>query len=420
MPTVQLPNGKTASFPDGMSPQDIQTAIESDPSTGALPGVPKAPTVDVKPLGALDAGGGWSPDDLWRGAVSGVKNMVMHPINTAAGMAEPFLASGVAPGGMYPTTAATGRQQDSQANQSVQGAAQQDQTQQAKSIKANPAYTVGGVVGPALVTAGAAKIPEMVGNSLTSLAPKVANIAMGATPDPYGGDPGAAAVKEGAWGFSPQSILADAKRNIPSAASAHRATLYAAEPTTVDIGDAVTSPFNDVRSAKLNPRTGAATPPQIAKLNRTQNLLTHEQNGAGQPTTALRPLNQYTPLQANDLKSNIYGMTDYDSPTKGALANDALKQSAHNIKNTISTAVPESIPSGNRLHNLMALKELMQSKAPTGIPTSKGGLLGNAVMGGGTLGAIALDRVGNIVRSFPTGRAGVVPPVRASLYDSER
>lgn len=37
MPTVQLPNGKTASFPDGMSPQDIQTAIESDPNSGAAP-----------------------------------------------------------------------------------------------------------------------------------------------------------------------------------------------------------------------------------------------------------------------------------------------------------------------------------------------------------------------------------------------
>ena len=36
MPTrVQLPNGQTAEFPDGMSPQDIQTAIESDPNSGA-------------------------------------------------------------------------------------------------------------------------------------------------------------------------------------------------------------------------------------------------------------------------------------------------------------------------------------------------------------------------------------------------
>ena len=51
MPTVQLPNGKTAQFPDGMSVADIQKAIESDPNSGALPagasgplpGVPKAP-----------------------------------------------------------------------------------------------------------------------------------------------------------------------------------------------------------------------------------------------------------------------------------------------------------------------------------------------------------------------------------------
>jgi hypothetical protein len=35
MPTVKLPNGQTAAFPDGMSPDDIQKAIESDPNSGA-------------------------------------------------------------------------------------------------------------------------------------------------------------------------------------------------------------------------------------------------------------------------------------------------------------------------------------------------------------------------------------------------
>lgn len=37
MPTVKLPNGQTASFPENMSPQDIQQAIESDPNSGAKP-----------------------------------------------------------------------------------------------------------------------------------------------------------------------------------------------------------------------------------------------------------------------------------------------------------------------------------------------------------------------------------------------
>jgi hypothetical protein len=41
--TVQLPNGQTASFPDGMSPEDMQKAIESDPNSGAHPH-PSSPT----------------------------------------------------------------------------------------------------------------------------------------------------------------------------------------------------------------------------------------------------------------------------------------------------------------------------------------------------------------------------------------
>ena len=43
MPTVKLPNGKTARFPDSMQPDEIQKAIESDPEFAPQPGVPAAP-----------------------------------------------------------------------------------------------------------------------------------------------------------------------------------------------------------------------------------------------------------------------------------------------------------------------------------------------------------------------------------------
>lgn len=122
-----------------------------------VPDAPKAPQVEMKKLGALDAGGGWNPDDLWRGAASGIKNMFAHPFQTAESMGQPFVASGAAPGGMYPTTAATTRPQDSQANAAVQNQAQGDQAQAAKFIGQNPAYTAGTVAGPALATAGLSK-----------------------------------------------------------------------------------------------------------------------------------------------------------------------------------------------------------------------------------------------------------------------
>lgn len=46
MPTrVQLPNGATADFPDGMSPDDIQKAIESDPTFGVAAQKPQPSTL---------------------------------------------------------------------------------------------------------------------------------------------------------------------------------------------------------------------------------------------------------------------------------------------------------------------------------------------------------------------------------------
>lgn len=111
----------------------------------------------------LEPRGGWVNGDVARGAVEGVKNMFAHPFQTAAGMGAPFVASGVAPGGMYPTTAATGRPEDAQANAQVQQQAQRGQADAAQFIEKNPAYSVGSVAGPALVTAGIAKgVPMLV------------------------------------------------------------------------------------------------------------------------------------------------------------------------------------------------------------------------------------------------------------------
>lgn len=48
--TVQLPNGQTAEFPEGMSPQEIQHVIETDPNSGAKS--PEPPTMLQKAFGA--------------------------------------------------------------------------------------------------------------------------------------------------------------------------------------------------------------------------------------------------------------------------------------------------------------------------------------------------------------------------------
>jgi hypothetical protein len=137
-------------------------AVQIDPATGERIEAPKP--------GMLDPRHGWSPGDLLRGAATGVKNMVMHPIDTAVGMAQPFLATGMNPNGMYPSTAPTGRPEDSEANHAIQMQAQQQQAEAGKFMKENPAYTIGNVVGPAIVTAGAAKMVPKIAPVLSGAA----------------------------------------------------------------------------------------------------------------------------------------------------------------------------------------------------------------------------------------------------------
>lgn len=296
--------------------------------------------------------------------------------------------------------------------------------QMAKQVMTNPAGAAESALGQAGLGAGMGMAGEVaiprVSSALKSLAPKVANASLGSVPDAYGGDPGMAIAQEGISGFSPQRILSRTKDIIPRVAAEHAKVLEGAEASpfdrairghqpTIDIGDAISGPFDAVRNAKTNPLTGVAMPTQISKLNKMQTYLTHEPDPfTGQPTTGLRPLNRMNPLDANRLKSNIYEMTDYDNPFRSSLANDALKQSAHLVKNKIIDAVPEAAASGERLHHLMSLKDLMESKGPTGIPTSKSGVLDNVMRKTGTSAAGKMYRVGEQLPSLNRLLPGIV------------
>lgn len=83
----------------------------------------------------------------------GIVDPILHPFQTMASQGEGALASGVAPGGMYPTTAATGRPQDSEANHAVQMEAQHGQGEAAHSMAANPGNAAAGLAGNATLAA---------------------------------------------------------------------------------------------------------------------------------------------------------------------------------------------------------------------------------------------------------------------------
>ncbi len=138
---------------------DLSAGVVSSPIDLSA-GIQKAPVSTPSPS-ALSPHGG--PTDALRGAGAGIEQMVMHPINTIAGMGLPAIAGGTM--GMYPGTAPMPGKMGEEAAKSqeqMQMQAQKSQEQQAHEMAQHPMFTLGSVVGPALLTAGIMKGPELL------------------------------------------------------------------------------------------------------------------------------------------------------------------------------------------------------------------------------------------------------------------
>lgn len=240
---------------------------------------------------------------------------------------------------------------------------------------------------------------EPVGNLLKSGGAKLDNAVLGSTVGDMqrGANPGAGLSQNRIWGFSQNKLLGDINKRVPEVTAENRDILAQANPNIrINRSDAIAQPFNDEIGSATDPMTGAAMPSQISKALKTRNSLLNELDPTtGAITTGMRdPF--VSPLQAAQLKSNIYKMTDYDNPSRSAFSNNALKGSAHNLKDAIETAVPESQASGQNLHNLMSAKDLLQPRVlgTRAIPASREALLSHAVTGLGTGVGSLMDAAG--------------------------
>lgn len=236
-----------------------------------------------------------------------------------------------------------------------------------------------------------------------------------------GANPGAGLSENHIWGSNPNALLQGVNKVLPKVSKLHNEDIarFTNPGTIINTGPLVSSPFNAAVDEATDPITGAAMPAQIAKTLKTQRTLTHELDpNSGQLTYALRNPNM-TPLQANKLKSNIYGMTDYDNPSRAAISNAALKKSAHNLKVAIEQAAPGAKASGQRLHNLMSAKDTLipQAQGTRLMPASKAGIIERIGTGAGTGGAALLDAAGNGL-SGDVGRYIHAPILAPALVSS--
>ena len=357
--------------------------------------------------------------EFGKGFVHTIPTMLAHPVQTAASMGQPFTASGVSPEG-YPGVmpVATGT---APGNAQVSAEAEQGQAQAAKSIADNPAYAAGGLASQ--VAAG-----KLLGATAGSVAPGLRSAGglindalIGAPSDEtvlHGATPGLQMAKEGIVGASPTRLASLLRERIPEATVEHRSVVAAApQGTTINTGPMIAEPFRGAISEGVHPVTGAASPAQIRTAGATLRQLTHvPDETTGAPTPLMRNPSM-SPLEATNLKSNIYERTNYDPSGKYNIANTGLKGAAHNLKVAVEQAVPESVPSGQRLHNLMSAKNIVEPQSRGfSLPTSKSGLLDQAALGAGTRLATHLYQAGDLagqLANVPTSLRMAYPAIAA-------
>lgn len=119
--------------------QSKYTVEDSSDSSAPSPGMLE-PHPESGPIG-----------NFFRGAGAGIYNIIAHPLNTLAAMGQPIVASGMAPGEMYPTSMPYNRT-GQEAQDQAQREAQAGQTQAAQFMKENPAFATGEIVGPMVAT----------------------------------------------------------------------------------------------------------------------------------------------------------------------------------------------------------------------------------------------------------------------------
>lgn len=340
-----------------------------------------------------------SLDSFGRGAAQAMLSPIAHPVEAGKGLVKALqpdpgvagLAEGAIGGPAGPLIAHT-----------VKGLYDDYRQNGLSHALGNVA---GGIIGGEATGGLVRGAAGVAGKALTSGAAKLDNMAIGTTAGDvsHGADPGAALSQNRIWGTSPNRLLSKVNTKIPGAVAENRSVLANANPNIrINSGPLVSQPFDDAIQSATNPKTGAALPAQIAKTVKTQRSLTHVMDPAtGRITDAARDP-YLTPLEAAQLKSNIYNMTDYDNPSRSTFANSGLKGAARNLKTSIEENVPESKPSGQRLHNLMSAKDVLTPKAEGThfIPASKEGLISRALTGASTGGAALMDATGDSATSL--------------------
>lgn len=391
--TVALPNGKTVQFPDGMSPADMQNAIESSGiglPAGAtrLPGVPDAPVpaglkgppppspnggvlahlrsnfhsnTDEIPNPGNDAIIG--AENVARGAGRGIGHVVAHPLDTLESILPPLDAGPSAPG-MPLYSSAPLQRVDAMA----------------RSVKNHPAYSAGQILGPLLLThaieSGVTEVPRIMrgtGDLAQTLAAKNATRILdrgttAAVRDARAGiDPGRAVLESG---VGPTLTKSSLHAKIGNAANANGALLANAveradanalvpRVKTADLRPAFDEPINSAIAVKSGPGGNLNTAPYETLRAGLEN----QAPGATAPLYGPNAPSEVLPSDIWKTIQNIDKNTRFHPDPEVESLNETNRDIRSNLRPFLEHSDPTIRPLSRRYAGLTSAGEAMERNA---------------------------------------------------------
>jgi len=424
MPTVKMPDGSTAQFPDGMSQDDIQKEIETH-----MAGQKPPSTLEKIGTGALDlakgAGEGMlhtiSSADDW--ASKHLPAVMTTPIGQSATPENSARATAYAkelqtpadttqkigkigeqagefliPGGGEEKIAATGRNLLSKIPMLEKAAP--------TIAKVGSSALGGGVMnklqgGSFEGGAGAGAAGAAVGAGLKAIAPVVAETALkvrGAD-RAYGATPGKA-ILDSTEGFTPRAVV-DSARDSLQGLHADQANLLSEAPGTVSLVPtrAIGDDFFDRALSENHP----GTVKDLHKLN-SQVAFRVNEAGAFDPNAPIP--DEVTPLQASALNRGLANAkTSWNPATATDTMNAAAGQMHHQLAEGIRDVVPEIGPVNQQVQSLMPVVQ-----RGTAADLNAGVLQRISTRIGAPTGALAGGLAGFHFGGIPGAVAGVALP----------
>lgn len=249
-----------------------------------------------------------------------------------------------------------------------------------------------------------------------------------AAADALGADAGAALSRNRIAGLTRRSLQRKVASTVGPASEARDAILARSEAAPVDVQPLTQAPFDDISEVKTDPQTGAVQPGAMRRLNVTRKAIQQVQDPeTGRVTDTPKDLN-LTPQQMGQLQTNVYDMTDYQSP-ESTLSNQYTKSVGARLKGAINAAAPEAETATDNIHDLLGAQEHLKATTPAplaatdlGLGKVAGHLYDAARTGGGTAAGAAMDltgtgmmKAGGVLRraiaSSPVAPAPQTPPV---------